>query len=120
MSEKISDVDYIKELERALMFLCECYVKASDSVGCRTDENGPSKKYNDLWFNFPQIQGNARFAVDKIAELRTPLGNREENKMTMSDIFERMHNGRKTEREISDEIRKSVEKINKKKTEPLS
>lgn len=107
----MTDTEYIKELERALIFLCESYQAAKEAVQCReTTDGGASDKYTDLWFHFPIIQGNAGMAVGWIATLRTQLGNREENKMSLAEIFERMHKTRKTLREIDNDIRRVVEK----------
>lgn len=108
--------EYIKNLEIALIFMCECYSKAEEAVGCREDKDGmASKKYIDLWFNFPMIQGSSnKFSIKKIGSLRTKLGNREENTISFNDIFLRLKVGRKTEKEIDEEVKKSVEKINSK------
>jgi len=111
----MEDKEYIRNLEIALIFMCECYSKAKEAVGCREGKNNSaSNKYSDLWFNFPMIQGSSNiFTIDKIGSLRTLLGNREENTISFDDIFNRIKIGRKTERELSDEVRKSVEEINK-------
>lgn len=111
--KKIDEKEYIANLERALIFLCECYVSAKDMMAsCRENDDGSgNNKYADLWFSFPLIQGSQNtFSIDKIAQLRTINHNREANTMTMEEIFQRMHKNRKTKRELSDEIRKVVEK----------
>ena len=57
------------------------------------------------------VQGSHNiFAVDKIASLRTPLGNREANTISFDSLFMIMHEGRKTKRELSDRIIKLVNK----------
>ena len=113
---KISQEEYIRNLEIALIFLCECYTKAEEAVGCReTGNKSVSNKYSKLWFNFPMIQGSFnKFAISDIGSLRTILGNREENTMSFRDIFDKMHNGRITEREFSDRFRNHVNKNNNK------
>ncbi len=111
--EEMSDKEYIFELEKALMFLCECYENASDAVGCREEDGKTSEKYIDLWFHFPIIQGSANIAVRQIADLRTRLGNREANKISMFDIYERIKSNPKfmSQRDIQRSIQKAVDKI---------
>ena len=110
----MSDKEYIFELEKALMFLCECYENANDAVSCREEDGKTSEKYIDLWFHFPIIQGGANIAVKQIAELRTRLGNREANKISMFDIYERIKSNPKfmSKRDIQRSIEKAVEKAN--------
>ncbi len=112
--KKITNKQYIRELELSLIFLCEAYQAAKEAVQCReTEEGSASGKYTDLWFHFPIIQGSAGIGVEKIGSLRTRNGNREENKMTLLEIYERIHQGRMTQREFQEGIRKVVEKHNR-------
>jgi len=117
MKNKINLDEYIKNLERALIFMCESYMASKDMIAsCREDDNHEAnEKYSDLWFNFPMIQGSQNlFAIQNIAELRTKLHNREANTMSFKQIFEQMHIGRKTKRELQDEMRETVSKSLKK------
>jgi len=108
---KLSDKEYIQELEKVLIFMCDCYVQAKESVSCHETEDGRvDEKYMDLYMHFPMVQGEASFAVSKIAELRTPRGNKESYKMSMTEIFERMSEGRKTQSQIRQEVSEIVRK----------
>jgi hypothetical protein len=109
---KLTDKQYIRELELSLIFMCDVYNSAKESLTtCReTIEKQNSDKY-DMWLHFPMIQGTQNgFAIQKIGDLRTNLGNKEENLMSFNDIFERIHIGRKTNREINDEVKKLCNK----------
>lgn len=89
---------YTEELEKALIFLCECYVSARDSIACRELNGQTDEKYADLWMKFPMVQGSQNiFAIENISSLRTKLGNREANTMSLQQIFEKMHEGRYSE-----------------------
>ena len=106
---RITNKQYIKELEKALIFMCECYVEAKEAVTCHETEDGrTSDKYFELYLHFPMVQGEASFIVPKIAELRTPRGNKEDNLFSMTEIFERMLKGRKTQSQIRNEIHEIV------------
>ena len=110
---ELTQEEYIKELELALLFVSDCYLQAKNSVcSCREGEGKADEKYADLWFHFPIIQGTGGWAVEKIASLRTNLGNRESNKISLTELFERLRKGRKTERELQDEVRDIVKKHN--------
>lgn len=77
---EITIEQYAHELEKALIFMCECYKDARDMVaGCRqTDDKQTDDRYFGLYMAFPQIQGiDNLFAMEKIADLRSTLGNRD-------------------------------------------
>lgn len=112
LKEEIDKDKYIKELELALIFMCDVYNTAKDSIAsCREGETSMSDKYMDLWFNFPMVQGTMNnIAINKIGNLRTKLGNRESNSMSLTEILEMMKKNRMTEDEIAEKIRKNISK----------
>jgi hypothetical protein len=65
-----------------------------------------------MWFQFPLIQGLTNItAVEKIADLRTLNGNREANTYSLTKIFEIMHEGRKTNKELQQEMHDHVQNV---------
>ncbi len=88
---------YIKELEKAIIFLCDVYTKGQDSLACQTNDRGEvDDKWLNIFMSFPTIQGSPnRMYVKRIGELRTQLGNREAIGMSFKDLYERMSVGRK-------------------------
>lgn len=115
---EITIEQYTHELEKALIFMCECYKDARDMVaGCReTDDKQTDDRYFGLYMHFPQIQGIGNlFAMEKIADLRTRLGNREGNLMSMEDIYQRMKQNRTTMEEIGQRARDSFKRIQEEK-----
>lgn len=115
---EITIEQYAHELEKALIFMCECYKDARDMVaGCRqTDDKQTDDRYFGLYMAFPQIQGiDNLFAVEKIADLRSTLGNREGNLMSFDDIYQRMKQNRTTMEEIGQRARDSFKRIQEEK-----
>lgn len=105
---------YIKELEKALIFMCESYVAAKDSLAsCRENDDGQANnKYADLWFSFPVIQGSQNiWAIEKIASLRTERHNREANTISLEELFNEIHKGRFTKQELDKKLKKAINKI---------
>lgn len=95
--EEISDKEYIAELEKIVIFLCDVYTKGARSLSCQTEEDGQvSDKWMGIFMSFPTIQGtNNRFAVERIGNLRTQLLNREAPKISFQELYERLKATRK-------------------------
>lgn len=93
----MSDKEYINELEKIVIFLCDVYVSGQDSLAVQEDsEGGVSDKWFGIFMHFPTIQGGMnRIFVRKISELRTIRGNREAIKMTFEELYERLEIGRR-------------------------
>lgn len=88
----MSDKEYIKELEKIIIFLCDVYAKGADSLDVQTDKNGEvNDKYMGIYMSFPTIQGTGnRTAVNKIANLRNSRLNREAPKLSLQQLYERL------------------------------
>ncbi len=95
----MSDKQYIDELEKVIIFLCDVYSKAADSLAVQTDKNGEvDDKWLGVYMSFPTIQGTAnRIAVDKIGALRDRRLNREAPKLSLQQLYERLKSGRKAQ-----------------------
>lgn len=93
----MSDKEYIQELEKVVIFLCDVYSKGADSLAVQTDKNGEvDDKWMGIFMSFPTIQGSGnRIAVDKIGALRNRLLNREAPKLSFQQLYERLKVGRK-------------------------
>lgn len=92
----MNKLDYIAELEKALIFMCDVYTKGADSLACQTNDKG---EVDDKWWGifvaFPTIQGTQnRIFVERIGALRTRLGNREAPSMSFEELYEKMKIGR--------------------------
>ncbi len=97
MSE-IADKEYIAELEKALIFMCDVYTKGADSLAVQEGKGtgGVDDKWMDIFMSFPTIQGTGnRIFVERIGNLRTIRLNREAPKMGFQQLFEHMKVGRK-------------------------
>lgn len=97
-TDKPNDKEYIAELEKALIFMCDVYSKGADSIAVQEGEGhgGVSDKWFGIFMSFPTIQGTGnRIYVERIGKLRTNLSNREATKMSFQELFERMKIGRK-------------------------
>jgi hypothetical protein len=96
----LTDKEYVEELEKIVIFLCDVYSKGQDSLTCQTDEHGNvDDKWLGVYMSFPTIQGwSNRNAVENIGKLRTKLGNREAVKLSFADLYERLKVGRKADR----------------------
>lgn len=92
----MNDKEYIAELEKIVIFLCDVYTKGADSLACQTNDKGQvDDKWADIFMSFPTIQGTGnRIYVKKIGKLRTRLRNREAVKLSFKDLFERLKAGR--------------------------
>jgi len=104
---------YIRELEKMLIFMCEVYISAKDMLAtCRTNEDGKTnEEYCNLWFSFPMIQGTMNnIAIQKIAKLRTEIGNREANEVSLQEILGEMRNHFTDDEEINKKIRDAIKK----------
>lgn len=93
----MNDKEYITELEKIVIFMCDVYTKGSDSLTCQTDnKGGVDDKWSNIFMAFPTIQGtNNRIHVRKIGNLRTRLLNREAVKLSFEELYERLKVGRK-------------------------
>lgn len=93
----MSDKEYIAELEKIVIFLCDVYSKGADSLAVQVDKNGEANdKWMSVYMSFPTIQGSAnRIYVDKIGKLRERRGNREAVNLSFQQLYERLRVGRK-------------------------
>lgn len=93
----MSDKEYIQELEKIIIFLCDVYSKGADSLSVQTDKNGETDdKWMSIFMSFPTIQGSVnRIAIDKIGALRDSRRNREAPKLSFQQLYERLRVGRK-------------------------
>lgn len=93
----MSDKEYIAELEKVVIFLCDVYSKGADSLAVQVDKNGETDdKWMNVYMSFPTIQGSLnRIYVDKIGRLRERRGNREAVNLTFQQLYERIKTGRK-------------------------
>lgn len=95
----MSDKEYIAELEKIVIFLCDVYSKGADSLAVQVDKNGETDdKWWGIFMTFPTIQGTGnRIAVDKIGKLRERNGNREAPALSLQELYERLKVGRKAQ-----------------------
>lgn len=93
----MTDKEYIAELEKIVIFLCDVYSKGADSLAPQVDKNGePDDRWLGIYMSFPTIQGTGnRIAVDRIAALRDKRGNREAPSLSLPQLYERLKVGRK-------------------------
>jgi len=109
----MTDTKYIKELEKALSFMCEMYLICKDSFGSYKDDGSDPRenKYGDLWFHFPMIQGTGnQIAVKKISEILDAHGNRLRPSISLREMSEIIQNKYNTKDKFNAEIKKVVEK----------
>jgi hypothetical protein len=92
----MNDKEYIAELEKVVIFLCDVYSKGAESLSCQTSSNGQvDEKWLNIFMSFPTIQGGInRIFVERIGKLRTNLHNREAIKMSFEDLYNRIKIGR--------------------------
>lgn len=92
----MNDKEYIAELEKVIIFLCDVYTKGQDSLGVQENgTNTPDDKWLNIFMSFPTIQGTAnRIYVSKIGNLRTRLKNREAVKLSFQELYEKIKHGR--------------------------
>lgn len=95
--EKMTDKEYIEELEKVVIFLCDVYTKGQDSLICQTNNKGEAdEEWVKIFMHFPTIQGSMnRIGVRKIGNLRTKHSNREAVGMSFQELYERIKVGRK-------------------------
>ena len=107
----MSDKEYIAELEKVIIFLCDVYTKGADSLAPQTDATGEiDEKWLNVYMSFPTIQGtHNRHAVRNIGNLRTSLLNREAVKLSFDDLYERIKVGR---RESGDSFQRQRNNLN--------
>lgn len=93
----MTDKEYIAELEKIVIFLCDVYSKGADSLSVQTDNSGEvDAKWMNVFMSFPTIQGSInRIYVSEIGRLRTKTLNREAPKLSFQQLFERLKVGRK-------------------------
>lgn len=93
----MNDKEYIAELEKIVIFLCDVYTKGQDSLACQVDATGQvDDKWAGIYMSFPTIQGTPnRMAVSKIGSLRNNMLNREAPKLSFSDLYDRLEKGRR-------------------------
>jgi hypothetical protein len=94
---KLTKDQYIEELEKALIFMCDVYSKGADSLGCQTDNDGQAnEKWLGIYMSFPTIQGTTnRFAVKRIGNLRTHHLNREAPRISFDELHSLLSFNRK-------------------------
>ena len=93
----MNDKEYIDELEKTLIFMCDVYTKTQDSLAVTEGEGigGVDDRWFKMFISVPTIQGTQnRHAVDKIGKLRTIRHNREAPKMSFDELYERIKQGR--------------------------
>lgn len=97
----MSDKEYIRELEKIVIFLCDVYAKGADSLSVQTDTNGDvDKKWMNIYMSFPTIQGTAnRIFVSKIGRLRDRRLNREAPTLSFQQLYQRLEAGRRVEKQ---------------------
>lgn len=116
--KKMTNKEYTHQLELALMFMCQCYSEAKDWAWCREIKQKTDRDYcTELWFTFPLIQWTALIWVEKIADLRTKLWNREGGNIKMLDIFDRLHETRKTQYENTIDMHEQIKEYREKQKE---
>lgn len=95
----MSDKEYIAELEKIIIFMCDVYSKGADSLACQVDRNHEAdEKWAGIFMSFPTIQGTAnRIYVDKIGKLRERNLNREAPTLSFQQLYERLKEGRREE-----------------------
>lgn len=93
----MTDKQYIQELEKVIIFLCDVYTKGADCLGVQVDDSGEvNDKWMGIYMAFPTIQGTAnRFAVRDIGKLRDKRLNREAPTLSFQQLYERIKAGRK-------------------------
>ena len=93
----MSDKEYIEELEKIVIFLCDVYSKGADSLAVQVDKNGNTDdKWMNVFMSFPTIQGTMnRIYVERIGNLRERRGNREAVGLTFQELYQRIKTGRK-------------------------
>lgn len=93
----MSDKEYIAELERIVIFLCDVYSKGADSLAVQVNKNGETDdKWMGIYMSFPTIQGTSnRIYVDKIGGLREKRLNREAPQLSFQQLYERIKVGRR-------------------------
>jgi len=93
----MSNEEYIADLEKIIIFLCDVYSKGADSLAVQADKNGEvDEKWMNVYMSFPTIQGTInRIYVDRIGALRDRLGNREAPSLSFADLYKRLEQGRK-------------------------
>ena len=93
----MNDKEYIDELEKLVIFLCDVYTSTQDSLSVQEGEGtgGVDDKWFGMFCAVPTIQGTFnRINVRKIGKLRTVRHNREAPKMNMEEFYERIKVGR--------------------------
>lgn len=91
MSEELTKDQYIFELEKALIFMCDIYNQAYNSLARykETESDEMNDKYIDLWLTFPMIQGTtAQCAVSRISELRDVRSNYVRPSISLETLYE--------------------------------
>lgn len=93
---ELTDKEYVAELEKIVIFLCDVYSKGYDSVSVQEKDGEPDKKWLGIYMSFPTIQGfSNRMAVDKIGKLGNHRLNREAPKLSLQQLYERLKVNRK-------------------------
>lgn len=95
--KELTDAQYIEELEKIIIFLCDVYNSGAESLACQTNDKGEvDEKWAGVYMMFPTIQGvSNRIYVGKIAKLRTQLLNREAPRISFQELYERLKAGRR-------------------------
>lgn len=95
--DQLTDKQYIEELEKVIIFMCDVYSKGADSLSCQVnDSHEVDDKWMGIFMSFPTIQGAAnRIYVGKIGRLREYNLNREAPKLSFQQLYERLKVGRR-------------------------
>lgn len=95
--QELTDKEYIAELEKIVIFLCDVYSKGADSLACQVNSDGQANdKWAEIYMSFPTIQGTGnRMAINRIAKLRNHMLNREAPRISFQELYERLKVARK-------------------------
>jgi hypothetical protein len=92
----MTDREYIVELEKTVILLCDVYSKGQDSLVCQENNGEVDEKWVNIMMSFPTIKGTMnRIYVGKIGSLRTQRSNREAVKLGFQELYEKIKAGRK-------------------------
>lgn len=92
-----TDKEYIAELEKVVIFMCDVYTKGADSLSVQEKDNEVDEKWWGVFMTFPTIQGTMnRIAVKDIGNLRNQRLNFETPNISFSELLEHLKVGRRS------------------------